>query len=230
MLSHQQCLDSLMAYDMQFDLVAKLRPDAMWPQSVLPYCYYNPMAIYAIWPAPADWFFILPRVAAPLVLGLYDKYQKCGPANDMNSMDCCAQGGGITGQVLCEFSRSGLPVIGPPYDDPESRPRCPHQVPGARDRWPPFAAGSYQRANLFSAYVVRTEFSHTSGMCDFLRRMPRDQMLDLFPSTSLCNQVMRPQEHRREPLPSILAEPKTKLHMQHKHNDRYGDDAIGIGL
>ena len=66
-----------------FDRVVKARPDSMWVHSVAPFCWFNEHTAFLTYPAPADWFYMLPRRGAPYVLRLFEPYQYCSHHDDL---------------------------------------------------------------------------------------------------------------------------------------------------
>ncbi len=83
MHSHYHAFRLVEAYEVRhgvsFEWIVRARLDALWLHPVAPWCTYRPGTAYTAWPAPVDWFLMLPRsVASKVMLRPYQHYRQCG--------------------------------------------------------------------------------------------------------------------------------------------------------
>ena len=145
--SHAKGYDMMAEYErrkgVSFDHVVKVRLDAMWINSVRPWCTLRRDAAYVIYPQPADWFQLVPRhVATQSMKGPFARYQSCKAKEDMVSWEAACCGGGPTGQLLGAVMSTRVPIIGPEY---------------VGSKWGPAPSGSYVMPWLWPMVVMRDD-------------------------------------------------------------------------
>ena len=184
MHTHYMAFRMVEAYEqqhgMQFEYVIKTRTDLVILKSVMPFCAYNPTAVYTGKDFPSDWFLYMPRaVMQEAMRGVWDRYVACrdGVKYLKESMaECC--GGGPTGLVVGAVIRMHAPLIGPPYP-----PRLHQGVFAA-----PPAGSVAMKHEHFSLAIMRD--ATDNFFCSGIYLYSNTQ--EFFPNVEACRKVLDP--------------------------------------